>query len=118
MIVFKCARCREQLEVPSSMAGDIVDCPNCGNTNPVPTYVAVAIQSQARCSRVVYILLGIFLGAFGIHNFVAGYTGRAVAQLLITILLFWLVFPILFVWLWVIIELITVTRDVDGARMP
>ena len=31
-------------------------------------------------------LLGIFLGTFGVHNFYLGYTGKAVAQLLITIL--------------------------------
>ena len=31
-------------------------------------------------------LLGIFLGALGVHNFYLGYNGKAVAQLLITIL--------------------------------
>lgn len=31
-------------------------------------------------------LLGIFLGAFGVHNFYLGYTGKAVAQLLISVL--------------------------------
>ena len=31
-------------------------------------------------------LFGIFLGCFGVHNFYLGYTGKAVAQLLITIL--------------------------------
>ena len=31
-------------------------------------------------------LLAIFLGAFGVHNFYLGYTGKAVAQLLITLL--------------------------------
>ena len=31
-------------------------------------------------------LLGIFLGAIGVHNFYLGYTGKAVAQLLITVL--------------------------------
>ena len=31
-------------------------------------------------------LLGIFLGAFGVHNFYLGYTGKAIAQLLITVL--------------------------------
>lgn len=31
-------------------------------------------------------LLGIFLGAFGIHNFYLGYTGKAVGQLLMTVL--------------------------------
>ena len=28
-------------------------------------------------------LLGIFLGAFGVHNFYLGYTGKAIAQLLL-----------------------------------
>ncbi|WP_314687196.1 TM2 domain-containing protein [uncultured Bifidobacterium sp.] len=31
-------------------------------------------------------LLGIFLGALGVHNFYLGYTGKAVAQLLISVL--------------------------------
>ncbi len=31
-------------------------------------------------------LLGIFLGSLGVHNFYLGYTGKAVAQLLITLL--------------------------------
>lgn len=31
-------------------------------------------------------LLGIFLGAFGVHNFYLGNTGKAVAQLLISVL--------------------------------
>lgn len=31
-------------------------------------------------------LLGIFLGALGVHNFYLGYTGKAVGQLLISIL--------------------------------
>ncbi len=31
-------------------------------------------------------LLGIFLGCFGVHNFYLGNTGKAVAQLLITLL--------------------------------
>ena len=31
-------------------------------------------------------LLAIFLGVFGVHNFYLGYTGKAIAQLLITVL--------------------------------
>ena len=31
-------------------------------------------------------LLGIFLGAYGVHNFYLGNTGKAVAQLLISVL--------------------------------
>lgn len=36
-------------------------------------------------SKVAAGLLGIFLGSFGVHNFYLGYTGKAVAQLLITV---------------------------------
>ena len=37
-------------------------------------------------NRVVAGLLAIFLGGFGVHNFYLGYNGRAIAQLLITVL--------------------------------
>ncbi|CED91714.1 TM2 domain [Actinomyces succiniciruminis] len=37
-------------------------------------------------SKVAAGLLGIFLGSLGVHNFYLGYTGKAVAQLLITLL--------------------------------
>lgn len=37
-------------------------------------------------NRVVAGLLAIFLGGFGAHNFYLGYNGRAIAQLLITVL--------------------------------
>ena len=37
-------------------------------------------------SKIAAGLLGIFLGAFGIHNFYLGYTGKAVGQLLMTVL--------------------------------
>lgn len=66
-------------------------------------------------TRIAYILLGIFLGGLGIHNFYAGYTGRGVAQLLITLLSCgWLVF---IVWIWNLIEVCTVTTDASGTQM-
>lgn len=37
-------------------------------------------------SKIAAGLLGIFLGIFGVHNFYLGNTGKAVAQLLITVL--------------------------------
>ena len=65
-------------------------------------------------SRLGYILFGLFLGIFGIHNFYAGYFGRGIAQLLITIVIGWLVVPLIAVFIWVIVEIITVTRDAKG----
>lgn len=64
--------------------------------------------------RIVYIILGLFLGSLGIHNFYAGRTGKAVTQLLITLLLGWLVLPAVAVFIWVIIEICTVTKDGTG----
>lgn len=61
-------------------------------------------------SRMVYILLAIFLGSLGIHNFYAGYIKKAVIQLILTLLV--ITSPITFIW-W-IIDIITVTKDSDG----
>ena len=49
-------------------------------------------------SKIVAGLLGIFLGVFGVHNFYLGYTGKAVAQLLITVLSCFLLSPISSIW--------------------
>lgn len=71
------------------------DCKNTANANQgaASQTVNVNVNSgntgsanpQAK-SKMAAGLLGIFLGAFGVHNFYLGYTGKAVAQLLITIL--------------------------------
>lgn len=63
-------------------------------------------------SRIAYILLGIFLGGLGIHNFYAGYTGKAVAQLLITVLSGG--FLGLITAIWAIIDICVVTKDANG----
>jgi TM2 domain-containing membrane protein YozV len=63
-------------------------------------------------SRSTYILLGVFLGALGIHNFYAGYTGRAVGQLCLTVLT--LGYLGLISWIWAIIEICIVTNDSGG----
>ena len=51
-----------------------------------PGYAGQPIYGQK--SKVAAGILGIFLGSLGIHNFYLGYTGKAVAQLLITVLTF------------------------------
>lgn len=72
-------------------------CPNCGaQTQPnaavcvqcgvsLNNVAAPGATGEAQKSKMAAGLLGIFLGGFGVHNFYLGYTGKAVAQLLITL---------------------------------
>lgn len=53
-------------------------CMNCG------VAVTSAASGEAK-SKLAAGLLGIFLGAFGVHNFYLGYTSKAVTQLVLTI---------------------------------
>lgn len=67
-------------------------CPNCGaQTAPgaaVCTQCGVAlaqpIPAGEQKSKMAAGLLGIFLGGLGIHNFYLGYTGKGVAQILLS----------------------------------
>ncbi len=79
-------------------------CPKCG----CPTQKA---NTSAK-SRTVYILLGLFLGSLGIHNFYAGRTGAAIGQLLVTILSMGVLSIIS--WIWAIIDIISVKKDGSG----
>lgn len=66
-------------------------------------------------SRSVYVLLAVFLGGLGVHNFYAGHTGRAFAQLALTVGVSWLFFPVLFaVLLWALIEAFIELKDGQG----
>ena len=73
----------------------------------------MVIGLQPAKSRSTYILLALFLGLFGIHNFYAGYQGRGIAQLLITLFTFWLIFPLIAVCIWVLIEICIIDKDAD-----
>ncbi len=74
-------------------------------------------------SRTVYIVLGLFLGGLGIHNFVAGRTGVAIAQLgiwLVSIPLMCIgvgLVTILIPSIWALVDIIAVQHDGEGRRM-
>jgi TM2 domain-containing membrane protein YozV len=89
--------------------------PGHGQVQPayVPPQGAYGPASDRR-QRIAYILLGVFVGTLGIHNFYAGYVGRGVAQLLITIFIGWLLLPLLAVWIWNLVEIVVVTQDSKG----
>ena len=110
-----CVRCRAQFApAPGYMT---VVCPYCGNVNAAPAMGMMVAPPQAKCSRVAYVLLGFFFGGLGVHNFVAGYTGRGVAQLLICLFTGWLIVPLFVVWIWVFVELVYVSTDANGVPM-
>lgn len=71
-----CTTCGKEI------ADAAVVCPGCG------VQVAganLATGTGAQKSKICAALLAFFLGGLGIHNFYLGYTGKAVAQLLLTI---------------------------------
>lgn len=60
---------------------------NQANYGQQPAYgQPVAPAGYAQKSKLAAGLLGIFLGCFGVHNFYLGNTGKAVAQLLLTVI--------------------------------
>jgi len=131
----KCEYCDNEV------AEGLVRCPSCGAIMPHQSSEAAprqqsmvikqfdglisGVQSQSLPqtytqpvdlkSKWAFILLGIFLGAFGIHNFYLGYISRGVTKLLITILsLGWLGWA---AWIWGIVEICTVRVDAKGCPL-
>lgn len=60
-----------------------VVCTTCGVALNAPVANA-AVNPNAK-SKLTAGLLGIFLGAWGVHNFYLGNTGRAIAQIVVTL---------------------------------
>lgn len=84
----------------------------------VPATDPIAMATgHSNQSRLVYILLALFLGGLGIHNFYVGRNGPGAAQLILTLIgcLIYVTLPVVFIW--VIIEIITVDRDGKGRRL-
>lgn len=87
-------------------------CQNCGNEVDEKAVICVkcgvSLQGSQPAnnnvggvelkSKIAAGLLGIFLGALGIHNFYLGYKGKAVAQLLISVLSCGILSPISATW--------------------
>lgn len=67
-------------------------CENCKNNTieveatKVESTNTTSSSNTTGKSKIVAGLLGIFLGAIGVHNFYLGFTGKAIGQLLLTLL--------------------------------
>ena len=87
--------------------------------SPMPMGGAVAVYPAQQKSKLAAGLLGILIGALGIHNFYLGFTGKAIAQLLITVLSFGLLSFIPAIWgLIEGILILTGSMNVDANGIP
>jgi hypothetical protein len=83
------------------------------NAHPPAGYPSAQFYHHPPKSRGVYIILGLFLGLLGIHNFYAGYHGRGAIQIILTLTFIGAIITAL----WSLIELLTVVEDASGVRM-
>jgi TM2 domain-containing membrane protein YozV len=102
-----CYNCGRKVEMQSS------SCQSCG----VSLAHSAGYTGGVGKSRILIGLLGIFFGTFGVHNFILGYTKKAVIQLLITMLTCG--FGAFATFIWALIESIEilsgkVNEDADG----
>ena len=99
-----CKECGKEINDKASV------CVHCGVAVSSP-----ASGAEAGKSGLAYILLGVFLGSLGIHNFYAGYTNKAVAQLVLGLCGFLTCgISSLAAYIWAIVEICTVKQDANG----
>lgn len=80
---------------------------------PAVSLSPLSLPSDTRAkSRVAFVLLGLFLGFFGLHNFYAGYNKKGAIQLAITIASFF--YAGVVSWVWAIVEVCVINRDSEG----
>ena len=112
----KCPSCGAPAPVPPPQYAQQPYRPNNGPYAPPPQY---GYRPQPAVSnaknKMVFIILGIFLGEFGIHNFYAGYHVKGIIQLLITILSSG--FLSIVSWIWAVIEVCTISVDSNNVPM-
>ncbi len=111
----ECPTCGQRYELDNSTAGKTVEC-ECGEqwqTKEMPILLSTQNREQEK-SRLTYILLGLFFGCFGAHNFYSGHKGdgRLKLYLLFLPVVGWFISGCLSVW-----EICTVTKDSKGVPL-
>lgn len=93
-------------------------CVKCGSALNGGAIATMGASGRQAKSKLAYLLLAIFLGEFGVHNFYAGYTNNGVIQLLVSLVGGPCTCGIssIAVWIWAIVE--GVTKEVDASGTP
>ncbi len=103
---------------PPPMAGTGVAPPPQAGPGPQAQRAASSLAQYSPVAqpktRVIFVLLGIFLGVFGVHNFYAGYAKKGAIQLCVTLLSCF--YGAVISWIWAIIEICTVNQDAEGTQ--
>jgi TM2 domain-containing membrane protein YozV len=99
---------------PPPMAGTGVAPPPQAGPGPQASSLAQYYPIAQPKTRVIFVLLGIFLGVFGVHNFYAGYAKKGAIQLCVTLLSCF--YGAVISWIWAIIEICTVNKDAEGTQ--
>ena len=87
-----CTNCGKELKEGADI------CLNCGKLINHDNETKKQEPLPTAKSKIAAGILGILLGCFGVHNFYLGYTGKAVGQLLITVLSCFIFSPISAIW--------------------
>lgn len=105
-----CSNCGKEL------TEDIRFCPECGqqvgNIQSQSQPIIMQMPRQPK-SRAIAIVLCIFLGWLGIHDFYIGRNGVGLAKILITLILGWFVIGLIIVSCWCFFDLIHIAISND-----
>lgn len=109
-----CTNCGKELKEGADI------CLNCGKLINYDNEIKKQEPLPTAKSKIAAGILGILLGCFGVHNFYLGYTGKAVGQLLITVLSCFIFSPISAIWGFIEGILIlcgSIDKDADGHKL-
>lgn len=104
-----CSNCGKKI------SEDVKFCPECGQqvgSVQHPQLVLPQMPRQPK-SRVIAVVLCIFLGWFGLHDFYVGRNKSGLAKILITFILGWFVVGLIIVSLWCFFDLIHIAITDD-----
>lgn len=141
-MLINCSECGKQVSDKAA------SCPNCGN--PIATQESASGRNENRSerqdqfferieriererherelcksdkSRLAYVMLGLFLGWLGIHNFYIGKAGKGVGQIILMIFGFLLtsigigVVLLIILTIWILVDICSVSQDAEGRTL-